>query len=135
MSNINEQEIAEIQEKKLNEEEAKNEDLAIDAYVLDNCIEWSNLIVELSLKEVDYIQIKDKIFDKEQWMTENTDFKALYGKNNADVRRQHFQKFLKDEYATKKHLEISIDYCKRRLSFLKQLVSTKTVLLEVKNHE
>ena len=131
MSNLNEEEIAEI----LNEREAKNEDLSIDAYVLDNCIEWSNLITELSLKECDYIKIKDRIFDKEQWMTENTDFKAVYGKNNVDIRKQHFKKFLKDEYATKNHLEISIDYLKRRILFLKQLVYTKTTLMEVKNHE
>lgn len=135
MSNLNEQDIAEYQENKLNQEEAKNEDLAIDAFVLDNCIEWSNLLSELSEKEWDYIKIKDRIFDKEQWMTENTDFKAVYGKNNVDVRKQHFKKFLKDEYANKNNLEISIDYLKRRISFLKQLVNTKTALLDVKTDE
>lgn len=132
MSNLNEQDIAKIQEKKLDEEEAKNEDTAIDAFVMDNCIEWSNLITELSLKEVDYLKIKERIFDKEQWMTENTDFKQIYGKNNADIRKQHFKKFLKDEYATKQYLEISIDYLKRRLTYLKTLVNTKTTIMECK---
>ena len=132
MSNLNEEDIAIIQERELNKQEEKNEDIAIDAFVIDNIIEWSNLITELSLKEVDLLKIKNRIFDKEQWMTENTDFKTMYGKNNADVRKQHFNKFLKSEYAVKMHLEISIDYLKRRISFLKQLIHTKTIIMEVK---
>lgn len=131
MSTLEPEDIAEYQERELNENEEKNEDIQIDAFVMDNCIEWSNLIKELSLKEIDYIKIKERIADKEQWMSENTDFKTIYGKNNADIRKQHFKKFLKHEYNVKYSLEISIDYLKRRISFLKQLVDTKTVLLEV----
>lgn len=135
MSNLNEQDIAKIQEAI---EEAKTKPVEMEiptplsTSVGDDLTEWSKLITELSLKEVDYLKIKDTIFDKEQWIIENTDFKAVYGKNNADVRKQHFNKFLKDEYATRNHLEVSIDYCKRRISFLKQLIHTKTVLREVK---
>lgn len=119
-------------------EEAKNKPVEMEiptplsTSVGDDLTEWSELITQLCLKEVDYIKIKDRIFDKQQWMEENTDFKEMYGKNNADVRKAHFKKFLKDEYAIRNHLEISIDYCKRRISFLKQLVHTKTVIMEVK---
>lgn len=125
MSDLNEQEIAEIIEKK----EEPND---IEKDINENLSEWSSLITELSLKEVDLIKIKERIFDKEQWMTEQVDFKELYGKNNADIRKQHFKKFLKNEYATRNSLEVSIDYLKRRISFLKQLIHTKTVIMEVK---
>ena len=125
MSDLNEQEIAEIIEKK----EEPND---IERNINENLSEWSGLITELSLKEVDLIKIKERIFDKEQWMTEQVDFKELYGKNNADIRKQHFKKFLKNEYATRNSLEVSIDYLKRRISFLKQLIHTKTVIMEVR---
>lgn len=135
MSNLNEEDIAKINDAL---EEAKNKPVEMEiptplsTSVGDDLTEWSKLITELSLKEVDYIKIKDRIFDKQQWMEENTNFKEMYGKNNADVRKAHFKKFLKDEYAIRNHLEVSIDYCKRRISFLKQLIHTKTIIMEVK---
>ena len=133
MSNLNEQDIAKYQEEMENNNEEQPKELCdLDKSIEENLTEWSELITELCLKEVDYIKIKDSIFRKEQWIIENTDFKKVYGKNNADVRKQHFNKFLKDEYAIRNHLEVSIDYLKRRISFLKQLVHTKTVLREVK---
>ena len=136
MSNLNEEDIAKIteaiEETKNKPVEMKIPDTPMTTSIGDDLTEWSNLITELSLKEVDLLKIKNRIFDKEQWMTENTDFKSMYGKNNADVRKQHFKKFLKSEYAVKMHLEISIDYLKRRISFMKQLIHTKTIIMEVK---
>ena len=133
MSNLNEQDIAKYQEEMENNNEEQPKELCdLDKSIEENLTEWSELITELCLKEVDYIKIKDAIFEKEQWIIENTDFKKVYGKNNADVRKQHFNKFLKDEYAIRNHLEVSIDYCKRRISFLKQLIHTKTIIMEVK---
>ena len=125
MSNLNTEDIAKIME-------TPKELCDFDKDIKENISEWSKLITELSLKEVEYYKIKDKIFDKEQWIIENTDFKAVYGKNNADVRKQHFNKHMKNEYAVKLGLEISIDYLKRRISFLKQLIHTKTVIMEVR---
>ena len=125
MSNLNTEDIAKIME-------TPKELCDFDKDITENISEWSGLITELSLKEVELHQIKERIFDKEQWMTENTDFKTMYGKNNSDIRKQHFKKFLKDEYAVKLGLEISIDYLKRRISFIKQLIHTKTVIMEVK---
>lgn len=132
MSNLNEQDIAEIQEKKLKEKTRPPFDLTIEDKIENNLNEWSNLVTELSLKEIDYIKIKNTIFNKEQWIKDNTDFKKVYGKNNADVRKQHLQKFLKEEYDKQDSLEISINYIKRRISFLKQLIHTKTIIMEVK---
>ena len=99
--------------------------------VKDITNEWETLITELSLKEVDYLKIKEKIFDKQQWMEENTDFKELYGKNNADIRKAHFKRFLTDEYAIRNSLEISIDYLKRRISFLKAMTYVKMGMIDI----
>lgn len=118
MSNLNEQDIAEIQEKKLKEKTRPPFDLTIEDKIENNLNEWSNLVTELSLKEMSYLKLKDTIFNKEQWIIDNTDFKKVYGKNNADVRKQHLQKFLKEEYELRNSHEISIDYIKRRISFL-----------------
>ena len=132
MSNLNEEDIAKIQEKKLKEKARPPFDLTIDDKIENNLNEWSNLVTELSLKEMSYLKLKDTIFNKEQWIIDNTDFKKVYGKNNADVRKQHLQKFLKEEYELRNSHEISIDYIKRRISFLKQLIHTKTIIMEVK---
>ena len=132
MSNLNEQDIAEIQEKKLKEKTRPPFDLTIEDKIENNLNEWSNLVTELSIKEMSYLKLKDTIFNKEQWIIDNTDFKKVYGKNNADVRKQHLQKFLKEEYELRNSHEISIDYIKRRISFLKQLIHTKTIIMEVK---
>ena len=61
-----------------------------------------------------------------------TNFKELYGKNNESVRKNHVKHELSDIVSELKTLEFSIDYIKRRISFLKQLIHIKTVLLEVK---
>ena len=94
--------------------------------------EWSKLITELSRKEVKLFSLKDEYNVKSEMIVETTDFKELYGKNNADVRKRHIRQELDYEYTCIKDLELSVNYIKRRISFLKQLIHTKTVLLEVK---
>ncbi len=147
MSNLNEEDIAKINESAKEREmtvELENVQISEETgdFIENNPMtkttvardlwEWSNLITELSIKETEYIKIKERIFDKEQWMTENTDFKGMYGKNNIDIRKAHFKKFLVDEYAAKNDLEISIDYINRRISYLKSLIRVKSVIMEVK---
>ena len=56
----------------------------------------------------------------------------MYGKNNESIRKQHVKEELADEYSELKELEFSIDNLKRRISFLKSLIHTKTVLMEIK---
>ena len=123
MSNIDTMDLIELEDKKVR---------SIELPLTDLLCEWEDLIEELSEKEIELTYLKQKIFEKEQIVINETDFKAVYGKNNADVRKQHFNKFLKDEYAIRNHLEVSIDYLKRRISFLKQLIHTKTIIMEVK---
>ena len=107
-------------------------EMGIEMSIVDDLTEWSKLITELSEKETQLLTLKDTIFEKEQWIIENTDFKSVYGKNNADVRKLHLNKHMSKEYDNRRNLELSIDYLKRRISFIKQLVHTKTVLIEVK---
>lgn len=97
-----------------------------------NLSEWSELITELSRKEVKLFSLKDAYNVKSEVIVETTDFKKLYGKNNAEVRKRHIRQELDYEFTCIKNLEFSINYLKRRISFLKQLVHTKTVLLDVK---
>lgn len=125
MSIVDTNDIAEYQEK-----EKTEDDLTSD--VMDNLTEWSSLITELSHKEHDLLELKDIIFDKEQWIVSKTDFKTIYGKNNAEVRKLHLQKHMNGEYTNRRNLELSIDYLKRRISFLKQLIHTKTIIMECK---
>lgn len=97
-----------------------------------NLSEWSKLITELSDKEIKYYNLKEKYSSLSEEIIASTDFKQLYGKNNESVRKNHVKHELSDIVDELKTLEFSIDYLKRRISFLKQLVHTKTVLLEVK---
>lgn len=97
-----------------------------------NLSEWSELIIELSSKEIKYYDLKEKYNELSEEIIASTDFKELYGKNNESVRKNHVKHELSDIVNELKTLEFSIDYIKRRISFLKQLIHTKTVLLEVK---
>ena len=92
--------------------------------ILGNLKEYEDLINELSEKEVYQVKAME--------IEATTDFKALYGKNNADIRKQHISQELADWYTTIKDLEFSIDYISRRISFLRELIRTKRVLMEVK---
>ena len=131
MSNLEPEDIA----KMLDDQEEKCEDIAIDCFVIDNCIEWSNIITELSEKEVALYKWKEIYNVKSEEIIKNTDFKALYGKNNEKVRKDHVKQELIDWDKTITDLEFSIDYLKRRISFLRQLVNTKTSLIGVKSDD
>ncbi|WP_220607686.1 hypothetical protein [Methanobrevibacter oralis] len=95
--------------------------------------EWSKLITDLGDKEVKYYNLKEKYNELSENIIVSTDFKELYGKNNETVRKNHVKNELSDMVKDIKSLEFDIDYCKRRISFLKQLIHTKTVLLQIKN--
>lgn len=107
--------------------EEMDRDVSIDLYM--EC----KLIDELSEKEIEYYNLKEKYNELSEKIIESTDFKELYGKNNERVRKNHVKNELSDMVKEIKSLEFSIDYCKRRIMFLKQLIHTKTVLLQIKN--
>lgn len=118
------------------------EDNSIDDFVIDNLTEWSRLVTELSINEIELHKKKEaynvssekllKEAAKEKLENDNDIIKAKYGGNNDKTRKKYVKDSLVKKSKEIKELEFSIDYCRRRISYLKQLVHTKTVLLEVK---
>lgn len=94
--------------------------------------EWDELIHELSDKEVALFKWKEIYEVKANEIIEHTDFKELYGANNQKVRDNHVRNELTDWYDIIKDLEFSIAYIERRISFLRELIKCKRVLLEAR---
>ena len=120
-------------EKEIKKEEIKNEeDTSIEAFVLDNCIEWSNILSELCKKEFELLALKTDYNNKEFELLTTFDFKREYGKDNEKIRKGHLRKVHKDLFEDIEDLELRIGYLKRRLTYLKGLVTVKTALIEAK---
>ena len=94
--------------------------------------EWETLINELSEKEVALYEWKEIYQIKSLEIENTTDFKSIYGKNNADIRKQHIKMELGEWDKTITDLQFSIDWISRRISFLRELIKVKRTLLEVK---
>lgn len=109
--------------------EEMNRDISMDL------LEWGKLITELSDKEMSLYHLKEKYNALSEEIIQSTDFKELYGKNNESIRKNHVKNELSDIFDELKTLKFSIDYCKRRLNYLKGLVTVKTALLEAKNEQ
>lgn len=92
--------------------------------------EWDNIIIELSEKEVDLINLKETYAEQEQEILSNTDFKELYGANNDKVRKNHIKKELKSLEDAKNDLNVSIDYLKRRIEFIKSIMAMQRTLID-----
>ena len=95
--------------------------------------EWESLIEELSQKEQAYIEWKDVYRIKEEEILNTVNFKELYGANNEKVRRNHVKNALKQYDKNIVDLELSIDWIKRRISFLKGITSYVTRMEGIKN--
>ena len=92
--------------------------------------EWENLIEELSNKEIALYEWKQVYNIKSEEIIAHTDFKAIYGANNQKVRDNHVRNELTDWYENIKDLEFSIDYITRRISYLRELIKCKRVIME-----
>ena len=92
--------------------------------------EWDNLITKIYEKGQELYHLKSNLLQAEQEITEKTDFKALYGKNNAEVRKAHLRNELQATYDAKFELESTIEDCKRRIDFIKSIMNMQKVLLE-----
>ena len=118
MSNIDVMDLVEMEDK-------SNFDLLLG--------EWEGLVNELSEKEVALYEWKE-VYQIKALEIENTvDFKSIYGKNNADIRKQHIKLELSEWDMNIHDLETSIAWIGRRISFLRELIKCKRVLMEVKN--
>jgi hypothetical protein len=87
--------------------------------------EWSWLIHELSSKEIQYYKLRERYLLAEQELVNTVDFKALYGKNNADVRKAHCKKELASVITELKELEWSINWIKSYIPLLKEVIRCK----------
>lgn len=83
--------------------------------------EWKLAIEELSKKEIEYDKLKKEHFEKSEEIIRTTDFKELYGKNNADVRKAHIQNILSELTEDILDLKYSISYLKRKLDWYKAM--------------
>lgn len=88
---------------------------------------WEDLVIELSDKEKELYGLKEEIFNKEQDIIRKTDFNKLYNANNKDVRKEHLDKVLADNYVAKKDLEFRIDFIKQYIPLLKEVIRCKGV--------
>lgn len=86
---------------------------------------WEDLVIGLSDKEKELYELKESIFNKEQEIIRTTDFQKLYKKNNKDVRKEHLDKVLADDYTKKKDLEFRIDFIKQYVPLLKEVIRAK----------
>ena len=102
---------------------------------LDSLIrEYEELLIELSDKEVEYMELKEQYNSKEFEIVYMSDinFKELYGSTAEKVRKQHAIKELKPLKDELNGLELSIDYLKRYISFLRELIRVKRTIMESK---
>ena len=125
MSNLNEQDIAEI----LDGQEIRYSTYLTIGELLE---EWEDLIEELTEKEIDYYYNKRTYNALADKIIAETEFKSLYGANNQKVRDSHVRNELSDLYNDIKTLEFSIDWIQRRISFIRELTHVKRTIMENK---
>lgn len=90
-------------------------------------VEYENLLDELSLKEEHLIKLNEQ-YKKDKFnimFIADIDFKALYGKANDKIREHHVTVVCKNIIRERRSLELSIDYLKRYLIFLKTVINSK----------
>ena len=90
------------------------------------------MIVELTHKEIKYMELKEQYNSKEFEIVymSDIDFKELYGSTSEKVRKQHASKVLKPLKTKLNGLELSIDYLKRYISFLRELIRVKRTIMK-----
>ena len=92
------------------------------------------MIVELSRKETEYMGLKEQYNQKEFEIVYMSDinFKELYGSTSEKVRKQHASNELKPLKDELQGLELSIDYLKRYIVFIRELIRVKRTIMESK---
>lgn len=106
--------------------------MAVDVPVNYLLIEYEDFIAELSYKEME-LSKKKEIFNQEEFeiiYISDIDFKSLYGSTAEKVRKQHANTVLKKLKTEINNLELSIDWLKRYVSFLRELIRVKRVMME-----
>ena len=106
--------------------------MAVDVPVNYLLIEYEGFIAELSYKEMELSKKKENFNQKEFEIIYMSDinFKELYGSTSEKVRKQHASNELKPLKDELQGLELSIDYLKRYISFLRELIHVKRTIME-----
>ena len=103
---------------------------AVDVPVDILLLSYEDFVFELSSKEVEYFTRKESYNALGEKIIQETVFKALYGKNNEKVRKEHVKKELANQFQELKDLEFSIDWIQRYISFLREVIRTKRTIME-----
>ena len=92
------------------------------------------MVVELSRKETEYMELKEQYNSEEFEIVYMSDinFKELYGSTSKKVRKQHASTVLKPLKTKLNGLELSIDYLKRYIVFIRELCKWKRTIMERK---
>ena len=108
--------------------------MAVDVPVNYLLIKYEDFIAELSYKEMELSKKKENFNQKEFEIVYMSDinFKELYGSTSEKVRKQHASKVLKSLKTKLNGLELSIDYLKRYLVFIRELCKWKRTVKESK---
>ena len=87
--------------------------------------EWHFLVHELSDKEVELYQLKEAYLIAESKIVNEVDFKAIYGKNNEKIRKEHCKKELSDLVEQIKELEFGIGWIRNYIPLLREVMRCK----------
>ena len=92
------------------------------------------MVVELSRKETEYMELKEQYNSEEFEIVYMSDinFKELYGSTSKKVRKQHASTVLKPLKTKLNGLELSIDWLKRYIVFIRELCKWKRTIMERK---
>ena len=106
--------------------------MAVDVPVNYLLIEYEGFIAELSYKEMELSKKKENFNQKEFEIVYMSDinFKELYGSTSEKVRKQHASNELKPLKDELQGLELSIDYLKRYIVFIRELCKWKRTVKE-----
>lgn len=106
--------------------------MAVDVPVNYLLIEYEGFIAELSYKEMELSKKKENFNQKEFEIVYLSDinFKELYGSTSEKVRKQHASNELKPLKDELQGLELSIDYLKRYIVFIRELCKWKRTVKE-----
>lgn len=97
----------------------------IDVPVDELLMKWEDLVHELSEKEVRLVHLKEYIQSQSFHLETTVDFKEIYGKNNADIRKQHIRMELDEVFNEVRDLELSINWIKQYIPLLKEVIRSK----------
>lgn len=87
---------------------------------------WEDLVHELSGKERALLDLKEFVNQQGFEFEQHTDYKALYGKNNADVRKHHLKQELSDVFDEIQALELGINWIKQYIPLLREAIRVKS---------